>query len=431
MPTFRSFFSSKSMDSKRIFNTDDLPDDTEEEPRTPTSFGFLSSSTTSAQIPSSPPQSDHLTVHGQQKQRPRGSSSSSTTTTTINNNNSNNPSNHSQTTKGIPLSQFVAQNLDDVPHTTKKNFNLITEFDSQVATSKQHSTMSLENDIESNQSNHANTLQVPKPPFSSFQDIGFAEDMNPRHRRTNEDGHCMIDRFRGKEGEGFFAIYDGHGGRGAVNIVQSRFHNIFESELNDMENSQQSELIDVTQVYNQAYSRMDAELKLQEILYNGATSITCYVRPLPSSKKRFLYVANCGDARVVISKKDGTAERLTYDHKASDEGEVKRIKAKNGFVAYNRVNGVLSVTRSFGDHAMKEWVISEPYHSFVDLTENEYDYLILACDGVWDVISDQDCVNLIHENANTMNCQQLAEFILKRSLSLGSTDNISIIIIKL
>lgn len=291
--------------------------------------------------------------------------------------------------------------------------------------------MSLENDIESNQVNHANTLQVPKPPFSSFQDIGFAEDMNPRHRRTNEDGHCMIDRFRGKEGEGFFAIYDGHGGRGAVNIVQNRFHNIFESELNDMENSQQSELIDVTQVFNQAYSRMDAELKLQEILYNGATSITCYIRPLPSSKKRFLYVANCGDARVVISKKDGTAERLTYDHKASDEGEVKRIKAKNGFVAYNRVNGVLSVTRSFGDHAMKDWVISEPYHSFVDLTENEYDYLILACDGVWDVISDQECVNLIHENANTMNCQQLAEFILKRSLSLGSTDNISIIIIKL
>ena len=291
----------------------------------------------------------------------------------------------------------------------------------------------MENDIESGQSHQLASLQVPKPPYSSLSDIGFAEDMNPRHRRTNEDGHCMLDRFRGKEGEGFFAIYDGHGGRGAVNIVQKSFHTIFESELNDLEQqtSSETDLIDVTQAFNQAYSRMDAELKVQEILYNGATSITCYIRHMPKLNKRFLYVANCGDARVVISKKDGTAERLTYDHKASDEGEVKRIKSKNGFVAYNRVNGVLSVTRSFGDHAMKEWVISDPYHSFVDLTDGEYDYLIMACDGVWDVMSDQDCVNLIHENASSMNCQQLADFIMKRSLTLGSTDNISVIIIKL
>ncbi|EFC42107.1 phosphatase [Naegleria gruberi] len=289
----------------------------------------------------------------------------------------------------------------------------------------------MENDIEVNQGSHS-SLQVPRPPFSSLKDIGFAEDMNPRHRRTNEDGHCMIDKFRGKEGEGFFAIYDGHGGRGAVNIVQNSFHNIFENELNFLEskNTDGTELIDVTQAYNSAYSRMDGELKVQEILYNGATSITCYIRYMPKMNKRFLYVANCGDARVVITKKTGQAERLTYDHKASDEGEVKRIKAKNGFVAYNRVNGVLSVTRSFGDHAMKEWVISDPYHSFVDLTDGEYDYLVLACDGVWDVISDQDSSNFIHENSH-MNCQQLSELILKKSLSLGSTDNISVIIVKL
>ncbi|KAL9648959.1 hypothetical protein ABK040_008339 [Willaertia magna] len=275
------------------------------------------------------------------------------------------------------------------------------------------------------------SLQVPLPPYSSIQDIGFAEDMNPRHRRTMEDGHCMLDKFRGKEGEGLYAIYDGHGGRGAVNIVQKTFHLLFEEVLNEMEKkNKDNKEIDITEAFLDAYQRMDDELKVQEILYNGTTSITCYIKQV-GDNKRHLYVANCGDARVVIAKKDGTAERLTYDHKANDEAEIKRIKQNNGFVAYGRVNGVLSVTRAFGDHAMKEWVICDPYQSFVDLSNDEYDYLILACDGIWDVISDQQCVDLVHDASKAMSCQQMSEFIMKRALTSGSTDNISIMIIKL
>jgi len=168
---------------------------------------------------------------------------------------------------------------------------------------------------------------------------------------------------------------------------------------------------------------MDEELKSKDCLYHGTTSITCFLRK--EGNKRKLYTANCGDARVVINV-GGTAQRLTYDHKASDQAEAKRITDKGGFVTYNRVNGILSVTRAFGDHAMKEWVISTPYQTEVSLTE-EHTHLILACDGVWDVLSDQDVVDLIKDDKGS--AQEMSEKLLKTSLQKGSTDNISVMVI--
>ncbi|CAN0367794.1 unnamed protein product, partial [Discosporangium mesarthrocarpum] len=55
------------------------------------------------------------------------------------------------------------------------------------------------------------------------------------------------------------------------------------------------------------------------------------------------------------------AIRLTYDHKAEDEGEKKRVEDAGGFVLRNRVLGILAVSRSFGDHGMKEFVTAVPH----------------------------------------------------------------------
>lgn len=170
---------------------------------------------------------------------------------------------------------------------------------------------------------------------------------------------------------------------------------------------------------------MDEELKTKEALYNGTTSITCYLRKEGDTYK--LYTANCGDARVVINN-GGKAERLTFDHKASDQSEVKRITDKGGFVSYNRVNGILSVTRAFGDHAMKEWVVCTPFQTETTLTK-DYTHLILACDGVWDVLSDQEAVDLIKDDQTS--AQEMAEKLLKTSLQKGSTDNISVMVVLL
>lgn len=81
------------------------------------------------------------------------------------------------------------------------------------------------------------------------------------------------------------------------------------------------------------------------------------------------------------NSRGGKAVRLTYDHKGSDAQEAKRITDAGGFVMNARVNGVLAVTRSLGDSAMKEFVVGSPYTTETVLG-NEDSFLIIACDGV-------------------------------------------------
>lgn len=270
-----------------------------------------------------------------------------------------------------------------------------------------------------------NYQKVPPKPFTSVRDIGFMEEPNKKYRKKMEDGHVMIDKYRGNKHEGYFAVYDGHGGRDAVDYVQYTLHQYFEQELNKN--------LPVKDAYVKAYKRTDMDLSEKNILYNGTTSITCYVRLETDEKKQTivkkLYTANCGDARVVISR-NGVAKRLTYDHKASDPHEKKRITDTGGFVAYNRVNGILSVTRALGDHAMKEWVVCDPYYTELVLCKTDR-LLILACDGVWDVLSDQEAVDLIKNDIDTCTAQQMSQTLLDTALERGSTDNISVMVILL
>ena len=177
---------------------------------------------------------------------------------------------------------------------------------------------------------------------------------------------------------GFFAIYDGHGGKEAADIASSELHKFLEAELLSGKNSS------VEECFIKAYESMDLRLKFDAV-YMGATAVTCLIRAESGRKK--LYVANAGDARAVLCR-GGKAERLTYDHKASDAAEQARVQECGGFVSMNRVQGVLAVSRSLGDHAMKQSVISKPHFWEDELVETDT-FAIVACDGLWDVCTDQ------------------------------------------
>lgn len=122
----------------------------------------------------------------------------------------------------------------------------------------------------------------------------------------------------------------------------------------------------------------------------------------------------------------GKAVRLTYDHKGSDAQEAKRIMDAGGFVMNNRVNGVLAVTRSLGDSAMKEFVVGSPYTTETTLSDQDT-FLIVACDGLWDVTDDQDAVDLV---ANEPDPQAAAACLLQHALSNFSTDNTSVMVVR-
>ena len=107
-----------------------------------------------------------------------------------------------------------------------------------------------------------------------------------------------------------------------------------------------------------------------------------------------IYISNAGDSRGVLSKSKVAVE-LSEDHKPENYGEKARIEAAGGFVEDNRVKGVLNLSRSLGDCEYKldsslpvdkQMIIAWP-EIRVAKRAPENEFLILACDGIWDCMT--------------------------------------------
>ncbi|OZJ05417.1 hypothetical protein BZG36_02020 [Bifiguratus adelaidae] len=264
--------------------------------------------------------------------------------------------------------------------------------------------------------------------------VGFTEDRNKRCRRTMEDAHSYVYDFDNIPGQGFFAIFDGHAGKDAADWCGEYFHETFQQCL------QQSPSSSVPEVFNTTFLEVDRQLSQRESRHSGCTAVVAFLQKKSSEQdphangqdgsptggtKRILYTANAGDARAVLCR-DGKAVRLSYDHKGSDAQEAKRIIDLGGFVMNNRVNGVLAVTRSLGDSTMKEFVVGNPYTTETELKDSD-PFLILACDGLWDVCEDQEAVDLI---ADIEDPQVASQKLLDHAIANFSTDNLSVMVIK-
>lgn len=147
--------------------------------------------------------------------------------------------------------------------------------------------------------------------------------------------------------------------------------------------------------------------------------------------KRVLYTANVGDSRIILYR-NKKPQRLSYDHKATDVNEVNRIREKGGLIMKNRVNGVLAVTRSLGDSYMKDLVIGNPFTTCTEITKDD-DFLILACDGVWDVISDLYACRFVSnffKSDPNIDPQIVAKKLCQLAMDKLTTDNVTVMIVK-
>lgn len=162
---------------------------------------------------------------------------------------------------------------------------------------------------------------------------------------------------------------------------------------------------------------------------SGSTAACCLIRKAPESNSRTLFVANVGDTRAVLCT-DTTAKRLTYDHTAADANEVKRIEGVGGFILRGRILGILSVARAIGDHALKKYVISQPYTTVTPLTGRER-FLIVACDGVWDVFKDEEAADFIRTGlkSKAFTEQEAANKLVEAAVEKGSQDNITALVV--
>ena len=269
-----------------------------------------------------------------------------------------------------------------------------------------------------------NKIKIPTPPQHANFHFGFCEDPNLRRRRRMEDSHAFFYDFNSSNNCGFFAIYDGHGGKSAADWCGANLHRIL------MENWERDPDGSIPQLLDRTFIECDEQLDPAHGIFSGCTAIVSLLVPDENDPSaRTLYSANVGDARAVLCRR-GRAIRLSFDHQARVPEEKRRIKECGGIVINDRVNGTLAVTRALGDASMKEFITGHPFTTETRLLPSNLDtLLILACDGLWDVCTDQEACDYIQNEIDDP--QRCAELLVDFALEQGSTDNLSVIVVRL
>ena len=169
---------------------------------------------------------------------------------------------------------------------------------------------------------------------------------------------------------------------------------------------------------------------------------TCVVAVVRGDK---LVVANAGDSRAVLSRR-GVAVEMSRDHKPMDDDERARILKAGGFVQEGRVNGSLALSRAIGDLEYKQGKGLAPqdqivtaYPELMEQTLRDGDeFLVIACDGIWDVLSSQQCVDYVRARIDadvpiSKICEDLADECMApdtKGSGIGC-DNMSVVIVLL
>jgi len=252
-------------------------------------------------------------------------------------------------------------------------------------------------------------------------------------RISMEDAHTSILKCTEDEQAMFFGVYDGHGGAKIAAHVSKNLHKHI---LKQPEYSEGN----IANAMSKGFLECDANMKKEEALkdeMSGATAITCLV------KDKKLYVANAGDSRAIASI-GGVAHALSVDHKPADELERKRIEDAGGYVEFNRVNGNLALSRALGDFAFKDndnlapedQIVSGFPDVVVKQLEENYEFILLACDGIWDVLSNQEVADFVNRRIGQgkepeIICEELMTRCLASDCSMGGLgcDNMTVLLV--
>lgn len=243
----------------------------------------------------------------------------------------------------------------------------------------------------------------------------------------------------------WFAVFDGHAGsRVSYHCSNHLLECIktcgeFRDSLKKETELGEDELMEKVKAgILQGFLEMDEKLrKIPEVANGEDKSGTTAVCVLISSK--YILFSNCGDSRGVLSGDGSKPVLMTEDHKPSNPPELERIQNAGGSVMIQRVNGSLAVSRALGDFEYKnvdgkgptEQLVSPEPEFYMKNRETETDeFLVLACDGVWDVMTNEDICSFISARMRvTDNLEQIANEVIDTCLHKGSRDNMSIIII--
>jgi len=320
-----------------------------------------------------------------------------------------------------------------------KNINSPIKFENEEEDkkTKKKSLFSNNNNNNNNNNNINNIINVPNQPkvqeytttkefysikqSSTVLEFSYREDQNIANEDTMEDKGRSIENFLGDKNQILFELFDGHGGMSISHYLQNNFDRVYRKNLKIFKN-------DYENCFKTTFKELDIEIKKLDLVSMGSTACIIHIiKETPS--KLVVHCANCGDTRASLIS-PMKFKRLSYDHRADDEEEKRRVQNSGGTIINNRVMGALMLSRAFGDFELKSFGVKcEPFYSYTEIDLNEKNqFIILACDGVWDLNTEQDFQQLI------MFCndsEMLCSTIIKNTLRKDAWDNLSVFAIKL
>eukprot|EP01083_Nonionella_stella_P070888 189966_1 len=243
-----------------------------------------------------------------------------------------------------------------------------------------------------------------------------------------------------------FCVIDGHGGHAVSSYCQTHIVDQFIENLNKYVISKQgtdnhavTEHEDIQRALHATFKMLDETIL--NIIGSKSEGATC---TLVYFHNEMVFTANVGDSKAVLARmspdKDHMDENkiepmlVTKDHTVLQLSEVKRIESKRGRIVNGRVNGILEVTRSFGDPEMKKiGVIAAPNLSKFRVNARDK-FMMIACDGLWSVFSLSDAVEFVHSKLAELSKPSVEEvtrtLLADAILNKQAKDNVSAIIVR-
>eukprot|EP00475_Leptophrys_vorax_P000448 TRINITY_DN10246_c0_g1_i2.p2 TRINITY_DN10246_c0_g1~~TRINITY_DN10246_c0_g1_i2.p2 ORF type:complete len:290 (+),score=23.01 TRINITY_DN10246_c0_g1_i2:317-1186(+) len=216
---------------------------------------------------------------------------------------------------------------------------------------------------------------------------------------------------------GLFGVFDGHGGSRAAEYVKEHlFRNLIDHPA--FISDTKAAITETFKATDDAYLETDNGQNRDA----GSTASTAVLMG------RRLLVANVGDSRTVVCRA-GQATPLSKDHKPNRVDEKERIEQAGGSVMWAgtwRVGGVLAVSRAFGDKLLKRYVVAEPEIEEYEVGPEDQ-LLVLASDGLWDVVKDQDAIEMA---IKLLDAEEAAKFLTQEAYRRGSADNITCVVVR-
>ena len=246
-------------------------------------------------------------------------------------------------------------------------------------------------------------------------------------RPQQEDAHVAARPLLSKDDEHLhmFGVFDGHGGQSCSKFVEEHLPPAIckavdaiwdDKDESSTQNALRSAFREVDSAFLASVGDSDEEV--------GSTAVVVIL------EGQRLHCAWAGDSRAILCRADGVVDQLSQDHKPNRPDEKERIQSAGGCVYYNRVNGVLGVSRAFGDKVLKQWVPADPELVTLPLSPGD-DFLVLACDGLWDVADNETVAELVRKHTAAAGLRKAACALTTYAIRRGSSDNVTCMIVQL